>query len=90
MTFYEGIKIDQSFVLNMPSDETQAMIVRSIINLAHNLGLTTTAEGVETQAVWNQLHDLGCNVAQGYFMSRPLTEADFMQWLKESEWGIGR
>lgn len=83
------LKIDQSFVLNMPSDETQAMIVRSIINLAHNLGLTTTAEGVETQTVWNQLRALGCNVAQGYFMSRPLTETDFMQWLKESEWGVG-
>jgi len=86
----DEIKIDRSFVLNMPSDETQAMIVRAIINLAHNLGLTTTAEGVETQAVWNQLHDLDCNVAQGYFMSRPLTETDFMQWLKESEWGVGR
>jgi len=84
----DELKIDQSFVLNMSSDETQAMIVRATISLAHNLGLTTTAEGVETEAVWEQLQALDCNVAQGYFISRPLTSADFMRWLKESTWKI--
>lgn len=84
----DELKIDQSFVLNMSSDETQAMIVRTTIGLAHNLGLTTTAEGVETEVVWEQLQALGCDVAQGYFMSRPLAAADFMRWLKESTWKV--
>jgi len=84
----DELKIDQSFVLNMSSDKTQAMIVRSTIDLAHNLGLTTTAEGIETQAVWDQLQDLGCDVAQGYFMSRPLSAPDFMRWLKKSTWKL--
>jgi len=84
----DELKIDQSFILNMSSDETQAMIVRTTIGLAHNLGLTTTAEGVETEVVWEQLQALGCDVAQGYFMSRPLAGADFMHWLKESAWEV--
>jgi diguanylate cyclase (GGDEF)-like protein/PAS domain S-box-containing protein len=84
----DELKIDQSFILNMPSDETQAMIVRSTIGLAHNLGLTTTAEGIETQAVWDQLQALNCDIAQGYFMSRPLAAADFMRWLKETTWKV--
>jgi diguanylate cyclase (GGDEF)-like protein/PAS domain S-box-containing protein len=82
------LKIDQSFVLNISSDETQAMIVRTTIGLAHNLGLTTTAEGIETQAVWDQLQALDCDVGQGYFMSRPLAAADFMRWLKETTWEV--
>jgi diguanylate cyclase (GGDEF)-like protein/PAS domain S-box-containing protein len=82
------LKIDQSFVLNMSSDETQTMIVRTTIGLAHNLGLTTTAEGVETQAVWDQLEMLNCDVAQGYFISQPLAAADFKQWLKETTWQV--
>jgi len=84
----DEIKIDQSFVLNMSSDETQAMIVRTTIGLAHNLDLTTVGEGIETQEVWDQLQALGCDVAQGYFMSRPLAAADFMRWLKESTWKV--
>jgi len=86
----DEIKIDQSFVLNMSSDETQAMIVRTTIGLAHNLDLTTVGEGIETQEVWDQLQALGCDVAQGYFMSRPLAAADFMRWLKESTWKVRR
>lgn len=82
----DELKIDQSFVCNMATDKTQAMIVRSTIGLAHNLGLTTTAEGVETQVVWDQLEALACDVAQGYFMGRPVAAADFMRWLTESPW----
>jgi diguanylate cyclase (GGDEF)-like protein/PAS domain S-box-containing protein len=84
----DELKIDQSFVLNMSSDKTQAMIVRSTIGLAHNLDLTTTAEGIETQEVWDQLEALDCDVAQGYFISRPLAAADFIQWLKETTWKV--
>ena len=84
----DELKIDQSFVFNMSSDNTQTMIVHSIIALAHNLGLMTTAEGIETQEVWDKLEALDCDVAQGYFMSRPLAADDFMQWLKESTWKV--
>jgi len=82
------LKIDQSFVFTMCSDNTQEMIVNSIIGLAHNLGLMTTAEGIENQVVWDKLETLGCDVAQGYFMSRPLAATDFMHWLKESTWNL--
>ena len=58
----------------MPSD---AAIVRSSLELARNLNLEVVAEGVETQAVWDQLTDLGCSSAQGYFLSRPLPPDDF-------------
>jgi diguanylate cyclase (GGDEF)-like protein len=65
------IKIDKSFVLNMDSDDNDAVIVRSIIDLARNLGLEVVAEGVETQEVWALLSELGCHRAQGYYLCRP-------------------
>ena len=62
----DELKIDQSFVRNMQSDRDDAMIVRSTIDLAHNLGITVVAEGVETAEAWNLLRDLKCDQAQGY------------------------
>jgi EAL domain-containing protein (putative c-di-GMP-specific phosphodiesterase class I) len=75
------IKIDRSFVLNMQADEGDAVIVRSTIDLAHNLGLTVVAEGVETTATWQQLSTLGCDQAQGYHLSRPLPPDQLAAWL---------
>ncbi len=72
----DELKIDKSFVMAMASDAEDAKIVRSTIDLAHNLGLTVVAEGVETQAIMNQLRDLDCDEAQGYYMSRPLPAAE--------------
>jgi diguanylate cyclase (GGDEF)-like protein len=66
------IKIDKSFVIEMAVDASDAAIVRSTIDLAHNLGLRVVAEGVESQDAWCQLEKLGCDYAQGYFLSRPL------------------
>ncbi|HEX9625946.1 MAG TPA: bifunctional diguanylate cyclase/phosphodiesterase [Acidiferrobacterales bacterium] len=65
------IKVDKSFVLDMITDENDAIIVRATIDLAHNLGMRVTAEGVETQDVWDLLEILGCDVVQGYFTGRP-------------------
>ena len=62
------------------------MIVRSTIDLAHNLGLKAVAEGVESQAAWDKLRDLGCDSAQGYFMSKPLTAEHFLEWVRTSPW----
>ena len=83
-----SIKIDKSFVMNMTDDENDAMIVRSTIDLAHNLGLKVIAEGVENREVWNRLTELGCDAAQGYYISRPLEAPETTKWLKESTWGV--
>jgi diguanylate cyclase (GGDEF)-like protein len=77
----DEIKIDKSFVLGMVNDEDDATIVRSTIDLGHNLGLKVVAEGVEDQATWDLLTAWGCDLAQGYFLSRPLPAPDFVAWL---------
>ncbi len=68
----DELKIDKSFVMAMAKDEDDAKIVRSTIDLAHNLGLSVVAEGVETAAVMARLAALDCDEGQGYYMSRPL------------------
>jgi diguanylate cyclase (GGDEF)-like protein len=66
----DTIKIDRAFVMNM-ANENDAAIVRSTIDLAHNLGLKVVAEGVETEVHWQRLAELGCDLGQGYFIARP-------------------
>jgi len=79
------IKIDKSFVLGMCDDEHDAVIVRSTAELARNLGLRVVAEGVEDAGAWWALHDLGCEAAQGYFLSPPLGSADLLTWCEQWE-----
>ena len=67
----------------MGDDEADATIVRSTIDLGRNLGLDVVAEGVETQEVWDQLDALGCTVAQGYYLSRPVPPDELSAWLLE-------
>lgn len=67
-----ALKIDKSFVINMASDENDLVIVRSTIDLAHNLGLEVVAEGVESEEVWLRLRALGCDMAQGFWRGRPV------------------
>jgi diguanylate cyclase (GGDEF)-like protein len=78
----DEVKIDKSFVLNMQQDDNDAVIVRSIIDLARNLGLRVVAEGVETESTWDALHDMGCDIAQGYVISRPLPADQLSAWLE--------
>ena len=75
------LKIDQSFVANVLIDEQDEVIVRSTIDLGHNLGLVVVAEGVENNEVLERLRALGCDVAQGYCISRPLAPGQFLSWL---------
>ncbi len=75
------IKIDRSFVMNMAESDNDAVIVRSTIDLARNLGLHVVAEGVETEQAWDQLSKLGCTLAQGYYLSRPVPAAELTEWL---------
>ena len=79
----DEIKIDKSFVLDMRSDESDAMIVDTTIDLAHKLGITVVAEGVESGEVLALLNNLHCDVAQGYFISRPINHEALLQWLAD-------
>jgi EAL domain-containing protein (putative c-di-GMP-specific phosphodiesterase class I) len=77
------LKIDKSFVLNMEKDEGDTKIVRSTIDLGHNMGLRVVAEGIESEAVWRLLAELGCDQGQGYFMSRPIPGDQMIAWLEK-------
>ena len=81
------IKIDRSFVQDMNRSDSDAAIVRSTIDLAHSLGLEVVAEGIENEETWQQLADMGCDVAQGYFLSRPLSPEAFATWMAETSFG---
>jgi diguanylate cyclase (GGDEF)-like protein len=76
------LKVDRSFVSRLAETEDDASIVRSIIDLAHALGLEAVAEGVETEEVWRQLQGLGCDTAQGWFVSRPMAAEAATEWLR--------
>ena len=67
----------------MTSNRGDAFIVRSTIDLAHNLRLQVVAEGVEDQQTMDELTALGCNIAQGFHLSRPLPAQEFLEWLAE-------
>lgn len=84
----DELKIDKSFVLDMHENESDAVIVRSTIDLGHNLGLKVTAEGVETAAAWEQLSALGCDNSQGYFMAKPMPLESLEPWLQQSQWAV--
>ncbi|OEZ64081.1 bifunctional diguanylate cyclase/phosphodiesterase [Duganella sp. HH105] len=77
------LKIDKSFVLNMENDVGDTKIVRSTIDLGHNMGLRVVAEGIESEAVWRLLAELGCDQGQGYFMSRPIPGDQLIAWLEK-------
>ncbi|MGN6867108.1 MAG: putative bifunctional diguanylate cyclase/phosphodiesterase, partial [Solirubrobacteraceae bacterium] len=77
----DELKIDRSFVSPMLSDESDLIIVRSTINLGHDLGLKVVAEGVEDEATLHRLAGLGCDFAQGYHFSKPLAPDAFNEWI---------
>lgn len=81
----QELKIDRSFVMFMDKNSGDASIVKSTIDLAHNLGLMVVAEGIENEYVLNQLARLGCNEGQGYFIGKPMPEKDFSIWLQRWE-----
>ena len=81
----QEIKIDRSFVADLARSDSDAVIVRSIIDLGHNLGLSVMAEGVEDAAALDLLERLGCDLVQGYHLSRPLPPLEFTRWLDRRE-----
>ena len=80
----DEVKIDRSLVTNMNSSADKEVVVRSTIDLARNLGQDVVAEGVETVEVLHRLEELGCHLAQGYYVSRPLPIEELDVWLAES------
>jgi EAL domain-containing protein (putative c-di-GMP-specific phosphodiesterase class I) len=76
------LKIDRSFVSSMATNDGDAFIVRATIDLGRNLGLRVVAEGVETETMWKRLGELGCDVGQGYYLSRPVPAAELTAWLE--------
>lgn len=80
----QELKIDKSFVLKVDQNEHDAKIVRSTIDLGHNLNLKVVAEGVENEASWHMLSQMGCDIGQGYFMAKPMPMDDFVAW--HSKW----
>src|SRR5439155_19974016 len=79
------VKIDKSFVVRMHERAQDALIVRSVIALSKSLHLRVVAEGVETEPVWRRLSDLGCDVAQGNYLSKPLGPEDLIAWVRQWE-----
>jgi diguanylate cyclase (GGDEF)-like protein len=75
------VKVDRSFVFRMANDDNDATIVQSIVELGHNLGMQTVAEGVEDQVSWDRLQAMGCDLAQGYLLSRPIPFGELTRWL---------
>ncbi len=84
----DALKIDKSFVQKLATDASDRAIVRSTVELGHNLGLRVVAEGVEDTISYEQLARLGCDLAQGYYLGRPMPAADLQRWLLNAPFGL--
>jgi diguanylate cyclase (GGDEF)-like protein len=80
------VKIDRSFVSDVLTNDSDATIVKATVNLAHNLGLEVTAEGVENEAIMNRLGEYGVDVVQGYHIGEPLAAESFIQQVNATTW----
>jgi predicted signal transduction protein with EAL and GGDEF domain len=76
------LKIDRSFVMGMANDPDSAVIVRSAVDLGHNLGMTVVAEGVEDDIARGELADMGCDLVQGYQICRPIPARELELWIE--------
>jgi EAL domain-containing protein (putative c-di-GMP-specific phosphodiesterase class I) len=84
------IKVDNAFTMHMVEDRRAAAIVKSTIELAHNLGMTVVAEGTSNRAIWDALQAFGCDEAQGYYVAEPFPAADFGAWLQATGRRVGK
>ena len=82
---FTELKIDQSFVMHAAHQDSSRMILESSLEMARKLAITSVAEGAETQDDWNLLRECGCDLAQGFFIARPMDPADFPDWVRD--WG---
>jgi EAL domain-containing protein (putative c-di-GMP-specific phosphodiesterase class I) len=84
---FSDLKIDKSFVIGAETSRDNRIIVRAVVDLAHNLGLQATAEGVETETAQTMLRDFGCDAAQGYLFGRPMPALDLLEWARTNAGG---
>jgi EAL domain-containing protein (putative c-di-GMP-specific phosphodiesterase class I) len=81
----QELKIDRTFVTDMLADTSHSAIVRSVIELAHNLGFVVVAEGVEDEPTMRALFEMGCDAAQGYVLARPMPAGRLLGWMADYE-----
>ena len=74
----------------MANDEDDKTIVRSTIDLGHNMGLVVVAEGIEDSITWDMLKDMGCDLAQGYHIGKPMTAETLLVWLQQTSWKVAK
>ena len=84
----DAVKIDQSLIADLPSSPFSRSLVKHILGAAGDLELKTVAEGVESKELFELLGEMGCDIAQGYYISKPLAEKDFDRWLQNSSWTV--
>lgn len=82
---FSELKIDRAFVRECDKSRQSGVIVKTMIDLARNLGLASVAEGVESRAVLGFLRESGCDMAQGYYVSKPLSSQDSILWLRNEQ-----
>ncbi len=85
----DELKIDRTFVSGMDSDSQNSAIVRSTIELGHNLGMSVVAEGVETELELNELTRFGCDHVQGHRICKAMDVTELMDWMSNSAWADG-
>ena len=81
----DELKVDRSFVTDMTGDAKDHLLVRTAVELGHNLGMSVVAEGVEDEPTMHALTGLGCDIAQGYLLARPMTVAALEDWRQQLE-----
>jgi EAL domain-containing protein (putative c-di-GMP-specific phosphodiesterase class I) len=85
----QTLKIDRSFIADIPHDDTAATLAESIISMAHGLRLNVIAEGIETESQLRRVQSYGCDAIQGYLISRPVTADAFSAMLRQDEYPLG-
>jgi EAL domain-containing protein (putative c-di-GMP-specific phosphodiesterase class I) len=83
----DKLKIDRAFVANLPTNEVDTVIFRTIVSMARTLGIQTVAEGVESQAQFDCVRTLGCDLVQGFLLARPMPKADIGAWVDQPQPG---
>lgn len=82
---FTELKIDQSFIFNLIDDSDSSAIVETCVMLGHKLDMEVVAEGVESEAIWDALLAMNCNIAQGYFIAKPIPSGEFIHWLENDD-----
>lgn len=82
---FNELKIDKSFVMHMVEDEEANAIVETCILLGHKLNMKVVAEGVKSQAIWDKLSAMGCDIAQGFFIAKPMPAENILEWIKQTD-----